>query len=74
MTQATTSNGAYTSQHDNDERARFLPAVAAGEVQAAANSVEQYVRGLVREQPVVAVFTAVGIGYFMARIFARGMR
>lgn len=68
------ANGAYDSQLEAAERRGFYPTVAAEEVRAAAINVEQYVRDFVRERPVVAVLTAAGLGYFMARLFARGMR
>jgi ElaB/YqjD/DUF883 family membrane-anchored ribosome-binding protein len=74
MTPENAPNGAYASHREAEERARFLPAAAVEEVQAVANTLEEYVRTLVREQPVVAVFTAAGVGYILARVFARGMR
>ncbi|MFN2427294.1 MAG: hypothetical protein ABR587_12705 [Candidatus Binatia bacterium] len=70
----TFANGAYGSQHEAAERHGFFPPATTQEVRAAASNLEQYARTFVREQPVVAICTAAGIGYLIARIFARGMR
>jgi len=73
--QSSFANGAYGSQHETSERRSFYPMAATRtEIQATATNAEQYVRDLVRERPVVAVLTAMGFGYFVARLFARGMR
>lgn len=75
MTHDAMSDGSYGSHRAADERTRYLPTAATvADVQAAANNVGEYVRTLVRQQPVVAVLTSVGVGYMMARLIARGMR
>ena len=74
MEQELTPSGVYPSPYQAEGRSTFRPLAAADELRATASSLEEYLRPLVREQPVAAVFTAVGVGYILARVLARRMR
>jgi len=74
MTQEFTSSGVYPSPYKTEDKSTFRSFASVGELQAAASSLEQYLRPIVREQPVAAVFTAAGVGYILARVLARRMR
>lgn len=43
-------------------------------VQASVTELEQQARTRIIQRPVVAVLAAVGVGYLVARLFARGVR
>lgn len=43
-------------------------------VRSTVTELEQQVRTLIRQRPVVAVLAAAGLGYLVARIVARGTR
>jgi hypothetical protein len=72
--EATGPNGPYTIQHEWADAPRTYPMVAAEEARHLATDFEHKLRTVVHERPVVSVLTAAGIGYFIARLFARGMR
>jgi len=43
-------------------------------VRSTVTDLEQQARALIRQRPVVAVLAAVGVGYLVARLVARGAR
>ncbi len=44
------------------------------QVRSTVTDLEQQARTLIRQRPVVAVLTAVGVGYLVARVVSRAMR
>lgn len=67
-------NGLDASGHSWPDRLVSYPAVAVDNARETATDLERQLRALVHERPVVSVLTAAGIGYFLARLLARGMR
>lgn len=64
-----------------DEMAESTASPSQPDLQAEAKAVgskltdlEQEARTLIRKRPVVAVLTAAGVGYLMARLVTRGVR
>jgi hypothetical protein len=45
-----------------------------GAVRSTLTDLEEQARVLIRQRPVVAVLTAVGVGYVVARLVSRGLR
>lgn len=75
MTQiAPSTNGLDASTHQWPDRVSSYPRVAVDKARATATDFEQQLLSMVHERPVGSVLVAAGLGYFLARLFARGMR
>ena len=63
-----------TDQIAADRRSSSRPEQPWPDIADAVTDAEHYARTLIIQRPVVAVMAAVGFGYLVARLLARGVR